>query len=102
LRRGLRAVGLPIVARSAYDEFMLRFHHFLKANQDYQEREATKVTHRFPPGSTWIVFTDMVSHAVLSGQYALEQTLIVARASLALPDRAPIAILERLAGARLS
>jgi hypothetical protein len=44
----------------------------------------------------------MVSHAVLSGQYALEQTFIVARASLALPDRAPIAILERLAGTRLS
>ncbi len=102
LRRGLRAVGLPIAARSAYDEFMLRFHHFLKANQAYQEREARKVTHRFPPDSTWIVFTDMVSHAVLSGQYALEHTFIVARASLALPDRAPIAILERLAGTRLS
>jgi hypothetical protein len=102
LRRGLRAIGLPIAARSAYDEFMLQFHHFLKANQDYQEREAARVTHRFPPDSTWIVFTDMVSHAVLSGQYAVEQTFIVARASLALPDRAPIAILERLAGARLS
>jgi hypothetical protein len=102
LRRGLRAIGLPVAARSAYDEFMLQFHHFLKANQDYQEREAARVTHRFPPDSTWIVFTDMVSHAVLSGQYAVEQTFIVARASLALPDRAPIAILERLAGARLS
>jgi len=102
VRRALRAVGLPVTARSAYDDFMLRFHHFLKENHAYQDREATKVTHRFPPGSTWIVFTDMVSHAVLSGQYALEQTFIVARATLALPDKAPIAILERLAGARLS
>jgi len=102
LRRALHAVGLPVTARSAYDEFMLRFHHFLKENHAYQDREAVKATHRFPPGSTWIVFTDMVSHAVLSGQYALEQTFIVARATLALPDKAPIAILERLAGARLS
>ena len=43
----------------------------------------------------------MVSHAVLSGRYALEQTFIVARDSLALPEKAPIAILERLAGTRL-
>jgi hypothetical protein len=39
---------------------------------------------------------------VLSGQYAFEQTLIVARASLALPAKAPIAILERIAGARMA
>jgi hypothetical protein len=39
---------------------------------------------------------------VLSGQYALEQTFIVARESLALPERAPIAVLERLAGAPLT
>ena len=81
---------------------MLRFHHFLKENQGYQEREARKTTHSFPPGSTWMVFTDTVSHAVLRGQYALEQTFIVARDSLALPEKAPIAILERLAGASLS
>ena len=36
------------------------------------------------------------------GQYALEQTFIVTRDSLALPEKAPIAILERLAGATLS
>jgi hypothetical protein len=34
----------------------------------------------------------------LSGQYALEQTFVVRRASLACPETAPIAILERLAG----
>jgi hypothetical protein len=99
-RRALHALGLPVTARSPYDEFMLRFHHFLKENQAYQA-EAAKATHTFPPGSTWLVFTDMVSHAVLRGQYALEQTFIVARESLALPDKAPIAVLERLAGAPL-
>ncbi len=100
-RRAARSIGLPVTVRSPYDEFMLRFHHFLKENDGYQ-RGAPKTTLSFPPGSTWMVFTDMVSHAVLSGRYALEQTFIVARASLVLPDRAPIAILERLAGAKLS
>ncbi|HEV8306440.1 MAG TPA: Kdo hydroxylase family protein [Methylomirabilota bacterium] len=100
--RGLaRAVRLPVTIRSPYDDFMLSFHNFLKENAAYQQEDA-KTRLVFPPGSTWIVFTDMVSHAVLSGQFALEQTVIVARESLALPEKAPIAILERLAGARLS
>jgi len=100
-RRVARAVGLPVTVRPPYDEFMLSFHHFLKANTAYQEGEP-KARIEFPPGATWIVFTDMVSHAVLSGQYALEQTFIVARESLATPEKAPIAILERLAGGRLA
>jgi len=49
-----------------------------------------------------MVFTDMVSHAVLKGRYALEQTFVVARTSLVLPDKAPIAILERIAQAPMS
>ncbi|HWP34187.1 MAG TPA: Kdo hydroxylase family protein [Thermodesulfobacteriota bacterium] len=101
LRRAARALGLPVAARSPYDEFMLRFHHFLKENGDYQAA-ARKLTTAFPPGSTWMVFTDMVSHSVLSGQYALEQTFIVPREALLLPEKAPVAILERLTGARLA
>ncbi len=101
VRHALRGLGLPVRVRTPYDEFMLGFHHFLKENRAYQEREARKSTHRFPAGSTWLVLTDTVSHAVLQGQYALEQTFIVARRSLALPERAPIAVLERLAGAPL-
>jgi hypothetical protein len=100
-RRLARRLGLPVTVRPPYDEFMLSFHHFLKENRAYQQDEP-KTRLEFPPGATWIVFTDMVSHAVLSGQYALEQTFIVARESLALPDQAPIAVLERLAGARLA
>jgi hypothetical protein len=99
-RRLARAVGLPVAVRSPYDRFMLSFHHFLKESRAFQDEEG-KTTLQFPAGSTWMVFTDMVSHAVLGGRYALEQTFIVSRASLALPDKAPIAILERIAGAPL-
>ena len=100
LRRLARAAGLPVALRSPYDRFMLSFHHYLKENRAFQE-EGGKITLRFPAGSTWMVFTDMVSHAVLAGRYALEQTFIVSRESLALPEKAPIAILERIAGVSL-
>jgi hypothetical protein len=95
------SAGLPVAARPPYDEFMHRFHNFLKENESYQESARAELL-SFPPGSSWMVFTDMVSHSVLSGQYALEQTFLIARTSLALPQKAPIAILERLAGRALA
>lgn len=95
--RALSGLGLPVVDRPAYDHFMLRFHHFLKENAEFQ-RSCPKQRWEFPPGSSWICFTDTTSHSCVSGQYALEQTFIVRRRSLIRPDRAPVAILERLAG----
>ena len=92
-----RLLGIPAAARSPYDRFMLRFHNFLKENQAFQET-CTKQRWEFPPGSAWIVFSDMVSHAVLSGQFALEQTFIVSRSAMVQPDKAPIAILEGICG----
>jgi hypothetical protein len=95
--RWLCRLGLPLVPRSAYDEFMLRFHDYLKRNQQFQS-SCRKYRLAFPPGSTWLAFTDVLPHSVESGRYALEQTFIVARESLAVPANAPIAILERLCG----
>jgi 3-deoxy-D-manno-oct-2-ulosonic acid (Kdo) hydroxylase len=100
LLRGLHSLGLPVVARSPYDEFMLRFHDYLKRNQEFQS-SCTKYRFAFPPGSTWLVFTDVLPHSVQSGQYALEQTFIVARESIAVPGNAPVAILERVCGKSL-
>lgn len=86
---------------SPYDRMMHRFHNFLKENRRFQET-CPKQQLEFPPGSSWVVFTDMVSHAVLSGQFALEQTFIVSRQPLFQPARAPVNILERLAGVPLT
>ena len=97
----LRSAGFPVTVRPAYDEFMHRFHNFLKDNEGYQDSARAEVV-SFPPGSTWMVFTDMVTHAVLSGQFALEQTFLIARRSLTLPEHAPVAVLERLAGRTLT
>src|SRR5262249_7985495 len=59
--------------RSPYDRFMLHFHDYLKGNTAFQSG-CPKSRWEFPPESTWIVLTDMVPHAVESGQFALEQT----------------------------
>ncbi len=96
-----RLTGTSVTVRSPYDAIMLRFHHFLKENQQFQQ-SCPKVRVDFPPHSSWLVFTDMVSHAVLAGQYALDQTFIVARQALVRPEQAPVSILERLAGILLT
>jgi len=97
----LRAVRLPVAERSTYDEFMLRFHDWLKENSRFQS-SAEKTRLAFPPLATWLVFTDGVPHAALSGQFALEQTFIIPPAALTAPDAAPVRVLERLCGRRLS
>lgn len=100
VKRGLRrAFRQP--DRAPYDRFMLGFHDYLKHNAAYQ-KNCPKYRFEFPPASTWMVFTDIVPHAVLSGQYALEQTFIISRDSLAVRDFAPASILERIAGAPLT
>jgi len=104
LRRGaaraFRGLGLPLADRSAYDLFMLHFHDWLKENADYQKQEHTRS--EFPPGCTWMVYTDGVPHAALSGQYALEHTYIVPREALVAPELAPINVLEKISGTPLA
>lgn len=91
----LRKAGVKIPLRSPYDVFMLEMHNFLKENDLFQ-KNCPKDAWDFPPGSCWAVFTDLVSHAALSGQYALEQTLIIPQKALLFPELSPVSILERL------
>ena len=92
--------AVPALKRSPYDDFMMRFHNFLKENAEYQahgKREASF----FPPGSSWMVYTDMVPHAVLAGQYALEQTYLVAPEAMVAPEHAPLNVLQAMTGEKL-
>jgi hypothetical protein len=43
-----------------------------------------------------MVYTDMVPHAVLSGQYALEQTFLVEHSALVTPESSPLSVLEAM------
>jgi hypothetical protein len=97
LRSLARFLRLPGARRSLYDQFMHDCHNAMKEDTAFQQ-SAPKERWEFSPNSTWIVFTDCVSHAVLEGQYALEQTFIVSRTAMVDPQRSPVAILERLAG----
>jgi len=105
LSRGLRSIArtlhIPGADRPPYDELMHRCHNAMKEDATFQE---TTLKHRweFPPNSSWMVFTDCVSHAVLSGQYALEQTFLIPQSALVDAQRSPLAILENLAGNSLT
>jgi hypothetical protein len=91
------AARLPGANRSPYDEFMHQCHNAMKEDGQFQQN-CPKRRWEFPPHSTWIVFTDFVSHAVLQGQYALEQTFIISREAMVRPELSPLRILEKLAG----
>ncbi len=100
-----RATGLaslvPRWKRTPYDEFMMQLHNAMKEDAAFQSTCA-KVFVQFAPGSSWMVYTETVPHAVLSGQYALEQTFLVDPAAMVTPDSAPVKVLEKLVGANLT
>jgi hypothetical protein len=101
VRSVTRALRLPVKQRPPYDEIMHRCHNAMKEDAGFQAN-ATKSQWEFPPDSTWLVFTDCVSHSVLEGQYALEQTFLIPQSALVRPEASPLAILERLTGNRLT
>jgi hypothetical protein len=100
-----RATGLaglvPQWKRTPYDEFMMRLHNSMKEDVTFQAN-CVREEVQFAPGSSWMVYTETVPHAVLGGQYALEQTFLVDPAAMVTRESAPIAILEKMAGARLA
>lgn len=83
--------------RSVYDQFMLRFHDFLKTNEEFQDRCPKRIW-QFAPGSAWMCMTDTASHAALRGRYALEHSYFISPQSLVLPEESPPALLERACG----
>jgi hypothetical protein len=97
LIRALMAAGLPlarVLDSSPYDRVMRRFHNFMKDTPAFQEDPVGHEEIRFPPFSAWMVFTDMVSHASVSGRYAFVTTGLVPLANCRRPELAPINILR--------
>jgi hypothetical protein len=98
--RLLRMLHVTKSLRSEYDHLMLQLHDSMKSDLDYQ-KSADQQTVPFPAGSVWVCFSDQTSHAVMSGQYMLEQTLHLPAARQYNPDSSPLAILSRLTGRTL-
>jgi hypothetical protein len=82
---------------TAYDRFMLRFHQHLKQSKDWQEK-SRKIRLEFPPGSSWLCFVDAVPHAELASAGVLEQAFTIPLRVMIRPERAPIRLLEAIAG----
>jgi len=97
----LALVRVTRTPRSAYDALMLQLHDRMKADDEFQ-RESPQARVDFPAGSTWLAFTDQVSHAATSGQYQLEQTFLLPVDAMAEPERSPLRVLERIKGRRLT
>jgi hypothetical protein len=76
---------------------MLGLHDAMKADMDYQ-RNVEQQTIPFPSGCTWICFADQTSHAAMSGQFMMEQTINLPVSGLYQPERSPLKILEKMRG----
>ncbi|VWX63088.1 3-deoxy-D-manno-oct-2-ulosonic acid (Kdo) hydroxylase [Burkholderiales bacterium 8X] len=98
--RMLSALHVTKTFRSEYDHLMLQLHDRMKADLAYQD-EAPQQTMAFPSGSVWVCFSDQTSHAVMAGQYMLEQTLHLPASKQYNPESSPLAILSRLTGRTL-
>ncbi|MEB0055648.1 Kdo hydroxylase family protein [Variovorax sp. LG9.2] len=96
----MRALRVTKSLRSEYDHLMLQLHDGMKSDLEYQ-KTSPQQTVSFPAGSVWVCFSDQTSHAVMSGQYMLEQTLHLAPAKQYNPNSSPLAILSRLTGRNL-
>jgi hypothetical protein len=96
----MEALKITRGKRTPYDHYMLNIHDNMKYDLNYQNTVKSE-TVDFPANSSWVVFTDQVSHAALSGQHLLEQTFYLPVDTMLDPSTAPLTILEKLAGRKL-
>lgn len=81
--------------RTEYDHLMLQLHDHVKADLDYQTN-CRQLHIDFAPGTTWVVFSDQVLHAAMSGQFLMEQTFHLPVDGLAHPELSPLRVLEKI------
>jgi 3-deoxy-D-manno-oct-2-ulosonic acid (Kdo) hydroxylase len=88
---------LRVIDSSPYDRSMRRIHNFMKENPGFRDsREHYQEIH-FPPLTAWMVFTDGISHSVLTGQHALVTTVLVPLENCRNPSLTPYHVLGRSA-----
>jgi 3-deoxy-D-manno-oct-2-ulosonic acid (Kdo) hydroxylase len=89
-----------VLDSSPYDRAMRQLHNYMKDSDAFRSDMHGYEEIRFPPGAAWMVFTDGVSHACLSGQFALVTTIIVRREAMRYPQFAPYNLLAAHAASR--
>lgn len=79
--------------RTLYDHYMLQLHDAMKLDPDYQ-KNVPQQEFLFPPGASWIVYTDQVSHAAMAGQHVFEQTFYLPQEGNIFLETSPLKVLE--------
>ncbi|MDE2600267.1 MAG: Kdo hydroxylase family protein [Rhodocyclaceae bacterium] len=92
----LNTLGVTKSLRSEYDHLMLQLHDGMKSDADYQQN-GPQLVQPFPSGAVWVCYSDQTPHAVMSGQYMMEQTFHLPTSYLYRPESCPLAILTALA-----
>lgn len=96
----LKTIGITKDYRTPYDHYMLQIHNRMKGDPDYQ-KFVDQEEILFMPGDTWIVYTDQVSHAAMSGQHVLEQTFYLPSTAMQNQGTTPLAVLEKYFNTKL-
>ncbi len=86
-----------VIDSSPYDRSMRRIHNYMKENPSFRDNPDGYQEIHFPPKSAWMVFTDGISHSVLTGQHALVTTGLIPLANCRIPELSPYQVLARSA-----
>lgn len=100
-RNLLALLGITKSYRILYDHYMLGIHNKMKADRKYQEAVSQELI-EFPANSSWMVFTDQVSHAALSGQYVLEQSFYLSVEGQKDEKKSPLKMLENILAMKMT
>lgn len=93
LRQLKKWFGITRGYQTLYDHYMLQLHHTMKLDSDYQKNHPT--IYDFFPNTTWLVYTDIVPHAAMQGQFLLEQTIYIPVEAMQQPEKSPLKLMEQ-------
>jgi hypothetical protein len=88
-------LGIVKGRRTEYDHIMLNLHDKAKLD-DARQQSCARTRVELPAHATWMVYTDGVEHAVLAGQYLLEQTFYLPVTAMRDEAKAPLRVLEEM------
>jgi len=97
----LQLLGISKGPATAYDHTMRAMRDLIMADKEYQKSAPRKIV-EFPPGATWLAYTDLALHGAASGQHSLDQSFLIDPSSMRDPSRSSLRILERLSARSLS
>ena len=88
---------MRVIDSSPYDRSMRRIHNYMKEDPRFRASHEGYQEIHFPPLSAWMVFTDGISHSVLTGQHALVTTVLIPLENCRIPELSPYQVLARRA-----